>query len=131
MNPQQPVINHIAVHVHDLEKCTAFYKDVMRFEQIEEPFKLGMHSWFQIGMHCQLHLIRGNKEVTTHNINSHMAFSTPSIEEFVLNLKKFGVNYSDVEGNKNVIQIRPDGIKQIFFTDPEGRWLEMNNAGSV
>lgn len=130
MNPQQPVINHIAVYVHDLDLCTSFYKNVMQFEQIEEPFKLGMHAWFQIGAHCQLHLIKGNKEQTLYNINNHLAFSSHSIEQFAFNLKNFNVKYFDVEGNENVIQLRPDGVKQIFFKDPEGRWLEINNIGS-
>ena len=30
-------------------------------------------------------------------------------------------------GDENKIQIRNDGYKQIFFQDPQGYWIEVNN----
>ena len=38
------------------------------------------------------------------------------------------VTYSDWPGTPNTINIRADGIKQIFFQDPDGYWIEVNNV---
>lgn len=127
----QPFINHIAVYVHNLEASTDFYKNIMGFESIEEPFKIGKHSWFLIGKSTQLHLIKGAQASTEHHINNHLAFSTASVEQFAANLKVSGIKYYDAEKREDVIQVRPDGIKQIFFQDPDGYWLEINDAHTV
>ena len=125
---QRLVINHIALYVLDLKRSTLFYEEVMQLENIPEPFKDGKHSWFQIGDSCQLHLIEGLKEAVKQHINSHLAFTVPSIEDFAQNLSREGITYREPEGGRlNVIHTRPDGIKQVFFQDLDGYWLEVNN----
>ena len=37
------------------------------------------------------------------------------------------IEYSDFPGNLNKINIRPDGITQVFFQDPDGYWIEVNS----
>ena len=59
---QSTVINHIALFVVSLERSTTFYKDVMQFQQIPEPFKDDKHSWFQIGPDTQLHILKGKQK---------------------------------------------------------------------
>ena len=120
-------INHIALYVTDLKKSTDFYENVMQLSSIPEPFKDGYHSWFQVSTGCQLHLIGGAKEKVNPIIHTHLAFTTSSIEMFVQRLTEAGVEYGDVDGRKNTIQVRPDGIQQVFFQDPDGYWLEVNN----
>ena len=39
------------------------------------------------------------------------------------------VNYSDWIGEiLNKINIRADGIKQVYFQDPNGYWIEVNSV---
>ncbi len=38
------------------------------------------------------------------------------------------IAYSDWPGKPNTVNIRADGIKQIYFQDPDGYWLEVNNG---
>jgi catechol 2,3-dioxygenase-like lactoylglutathione lyase family enzyme len=45
----------------------------------------------------------------------------------ISNLKKQKVEFEDWPGNKNKINIRPDGIKQIYVQDPDGYWIEIND----
>ena len=45
----------------------------------------------------------------------------------IYNLTKNQVKYSNWIGNENQVQIIKDGYKQIFFQDPQGYWLEINN----
>ena len=41
------------------------------------------------------------------------------------------LDYSDWPGNSGKINIRADGVKQIYFQDPDGYWLEVNSVGDV
>jgi lactoylglutathione lyase len=123
----QVTINHIALYVRNLQKSTFFYKEIMQLKSIPEPFNTGNHSWFQVGDRCQLHLIGGAKDAVTLHINNHISFSTHSVDDFAKRLNEEGIVYYDAFKKRGVIYVRPDGIKQIFFQDPDGYWLEMNN----
>src|SRR5690606_32656007 len=85
---QAPVVklNHIAVYVHELERSTEFYEDVLMLRKIEEPFHDGKHTWFTLGAAGQLHLIEGAEANVKRNKNDHLCFSVASIESFIANL---------------------------------------------
>jgi lactoylglutathione lyase len=122
-----PTINHIALYVYDLEKSAGFYEKIIGLPVIPEPFHDGKHVWFKIGSHSQLHLIKGAAAVNAHDKNSHMCFSVPSVDTFVIQLQKNKINYEDWPGLKSSITLRPDGVKQIYLTDPDGFWIEIND----
>lgn len=124
---KHPTLNHVAVYIYDLQKSADFYKDVIGLEIIPEPFHDGRHVWFRIGEHSQLHLISGAKSITEHDKDSHLCFSVSSIEDFIDNLNKNKVQYYNWPGEPNKVNVRPDGIKQIYFKDPDGYWIEINN----
>jgi lactoylglutathione lyase len=126
---KQPIVlNHIAVYVADLAVATKFYKDVLNLQEIPEPFKDNRHTWFTLGAAGQLHLIQGAKTVTEHDKNEHLCFSVPAVEDFVTNLNAQKVSYEDWPGKANTVTTRVDGVKQIYFKDPDGHWLEVNDA---
>jgi len=125
--PQVLTLNHIAVHVNNLEKSTAFYEEVLQLKKIPEPFHDGLHTWFSIGAAGQLHLIQGAAQTTDHNKNAHLCFSVPSIEDFIANLEKRKIAYTNWPGTAKAPTVRVDGVKQIYFQDPDGNWLEINN----
>jgi lactoylglutathione lyase len=126
-------LNHIAIYVVDLEKSTAFYKDVIGIEQIPEPFHDGRHSWFRVGTHSQLHIISGAKKTMEYPKDMHLCFRVPSVQAFVVTLIRAGIPFEDWPGKQNAITTRVDGIKQIYFKDPDGYWIEINddNYGEV
>ena len=122
-----PSLNHIAIYVYDLKKSSDFYKDIIGLTVIPEPFHDGMHTWFKIGEHSQLHIIQGAKDITVHDKNTHLCFSISSIDDFISLLNKNNILFTDWPGNNNGITTRPDGVKQIYFRDPDGYWIEINN----
>ena len=122
-----PSLNHIAVFVHDLTNTTEFYKEIIGLKMIPEPFHDGRHTWFQIGEHSQLHLIKGAKSVVAHEKDGHLCFTVSSMEAFISNLNKNNIPYESWLGVSNEMTVRPDGVKQIYFKDPEGYWVEINN----
>lgn len=124
----RPRINHIAFYVRDLKVTTDFYLNTIGLEQIPEPFKDGRHSWFLIGPKTHLHIISGATETLPKIKNAHLCFTVPSVDAFVARLVKAKITYENLLGQKGAITLRPDGVKQIYFQDPDGYWLEINDA---
>lgn len=125
------VISHIALQVSNLQQSTRFYQDVVGLKPLEEPFKIGRHSWFALGPLCQLHLIAGATGVPLFHIDHHLALSTSHFDDFIQKLSHSEIAYFDAKKNKGVVHVRTDGIRQVFFQDPDGYWLEMNNEFPV
>lgn len=123
----QPHANHLTVYVVDLNKSAAFYKDVMQLKEIPEPFHDNRHVWFDMGNHTQLHVVSGAKEIMPHDINIHLAFSVPSVEDFSRHLDSMNIRYGNWAQTSKEPQIRNDGIKQIYFQDLDGYWIEVND----
>lgn len=120
-------LNHIAVYVSDLEKSGHFYESLLSLKKIEEPFKDGKHIWFSLGAAGQMHLIKGAQQSVTPNKNEHLCFSVSSITAFIAKLDQEKVEYINWEGTAKTPTIRVDGVKQIYFQDPDGHWLEVND----
>ena len=125
---QKPTLNHIALYVTNLEKSKSFYKDVIGLDTIPNPFNDDKHVWFAMGGGTALHVIAGAKNVINHPQDSHFCFSIPSVEAFLPTLAKAGIPYKNAKGEDNRVTTRPDGVKQIYFTDPDGYWIEINDA---
>ena len=125
---QKVLLNHIAVYVVDLKISTAFYKDIIGLDTIPEPFHDGRHTWFSVGPKSHLHVISGATTKTAHDKNAHLCFSVVSVPEFVKVLAKNKVEYENWAGEKMTITTRVDGVKQIYFKDPDGYWIEINDA---
>jgi lactoylglutathione lyase len=123
----QAKITHIAVYVEDLKRSSDFYSKVFQFTELDEPFKDGLHVWYDIGNSLSMHIIQAPWEPVTINKNNHICFSVPNMDQFITNLETLGVAYEDWPGNKSKINIRPDGIKQIYVRDPDGYWIEVND----
>ena len=125
-----PRVNHIAFYVVDLKSSTEFYRDIVGLDTIPEPFHDGRHTWFLIGPLTHLHVISGAKEKTAHDKNTHLCFTVPSVVNFMEVLKKNNVPFESWTGEKNTYTNRVDGVKQIYFQDPDGYWIEINDAKS-
>jgi lactoylglutathione lyase len=123
----KPRLNHIARYVVDLNESTRFYQQVVGLDTIPEPFHDGRHTWFSIGTPGHLHIISGAKAKTPHDKNTHLCFSVPSINEFIANLKKYNIEFENWPGEKNTVTNRVDGVKQLYFKDPDGYWIEIND----
>lgn len=128
LSAQKPTLNHIALWVVNLETSTRFYQQIIGLDTIPEPFHDGKHTWFSIGPKSHLHLIQGAPLADNHPKNTHLCFSVPSVAGFIETLKKKNIPFENWAGEKNAVTLRADGVKQIYFKDPDGYWIEMNDA---
>jgi lactoylglutathione lyase len=122
-----PEFDHIAIHVRDLGKSVEFYEKVMGLEKIPEPFKDGRHVWFRMGAHNQLHVVGGAPEPSQQPIDNHFAFRVASLTDFMARLDQMQVKYRSFKGDGKITP-RPDGVRQIYFQDPDGYWIEVNDG---
>src|SRR5688572_17971352 len=121
-------INHTAIFVKDLKTTKKFYENIIGLDTIPEPFHDGKHAWYSIGPGVSMHVIEGAPSLKEYYKNQHTCFSVESVESFTAVLKTNKISFEDVAGKKNAITTRIDGVKQIWLQDPDGYWLEINDA---
>ncbi|MDG5493016.1 VOC family protein [Psychroserpens sp. SPM9] len=119
--------NHIALSVKNVNESVAFYKKVLQLQEIENTASNSKTRWLSLYEGKQLHLIpRPNSEIKI-NKAVHFALATTDINSFIEHLKKLKIDYSDWLDTPNKDYIRKDGIKQIYFQDINGYWIEIND----
>ncbi|MCB1123331.1 MAG: VOC family protein [Verrucomicrobiae bacterium] len=112
-------LNHTAIHVADVEKSVAFYRDVLQLKQIPRPNFDFAGAWFETGPDQELHLIC--KEAAgpySVPLERHTAYRIPDMAAAKAHIDTFGLEY---EGPKH----RPDGPLQLFLKDPDGHVIEL------
>ena len=122
--------NHLALSVKDVNRSAAFCANVLKLDEITNRSKLEGVRWFSLGQGKELHLISTLKENVTINKAVHLALTTSNFDSFIRTLDAMSIPYSDWPGQSHKINIRADGIKQVFFQDPDGYWIEVNSAGA-
>lgn len=119
--------NHIALSVKDVNESVEFYQKVLQLKEIKNTASDSKTRWLSLNEGKQLHLIpRPDFEVKV-NKAVHFALSTSDLDSVIATLNKLNIEFSDWQDHPNKIYIRKDGLKQIYFQDPNGYWIELNN----
>jgi len=118
---ERPVIeklDHIALHVEDLEASLYFYQTVLGFDLLPRPNFDFDGAWLLAG-DKELHLIgnRVEKPVSGSRSN-HFAIQVNNLDawEKWLTVQKYSFRPP---------KFRPDGVGQIFLFDPDGYVIEL------
>jgi lactoylglutathione lyase len=128
INKPRATLNHTAIYVVDVKASAAFYQSIIGLDTVPEPFHDGKHAWFSTGPGIMLHVIQGAPAKKEYYKNQHTCFSVASLEAFTALLKKNNIPWEDRDGAKHAITTRVDGIKQLWLQDPDGYWIEINDA---
>lgn len=121
--------NHIALSVSDVDQSAQFYMKTLNLQEITNRTKIDGVRWFSLGEGIELHLISILKDDVSTNKAVHFALTVTDFDSFVEELNSMKITYSDWPGTLNNVNIRADGIKQVFFQDPNGYWIEVNSVG--
>ena len=127
-NKPKALLNHVAIYVVDLEKSMAYYNEVFQLDTIPEPFHDGKHAWYSIAPGVAMHVIQGAEMPKEYYLNNHTCFSVPSVEAFIEKIKARNMTWFNSKGVKGIVTTRIDGVKQIWVNDPDGYWIEVNDA---
>lgn len=126
---QHPVFDHYTIRVNNLDESTIFYREVLGLEEITNRTKKAHIRWFSLG-NGELHLVLGNADDIETNIGVHLAIRVQDFESFRSRLVESDITVHNSKGKSGEITVRADGIKQLYFQDPNGYWIEVNNAGT-
>ncbi len=124
-------LHHVSLFVRDVDASAAFYADVLGLEEIPNRVGQAHIRWFTIDGFRTVHLIGGDPEAERPRpFATHLAFATRNFETALTRLERHGVTYVSVAGQAKDITVRADGIRQIYFQDPDGHWIEINDANA-
>ena len=125
--PHTISFNHIALSVKDVDESVQFYQKVLQLDEIENTASDSKTRWLSLNEGKQLHLIPRPYSEIKINKALHFALSTSELDALISNLERLKIEFSDWKDIPNKIFVRKDGIKQIYFQDPNGYWIEINN----
>jgi catechol 2,3-dioxygenase-like lactoylglutathione lyase family enzyme len=112
-------LDHVALHVADVERSVRFYRDVLRLEPIPRPAFDFPGAWFRLGETQELHLIgRREAAVHSHNRGNHYALMVDDIDAWEAWFREQEVEYLPR-------RTRPDGAYQVYIIDPDGHYVEL------
>ncbi|MBU2907595.1 VOC family protein [Arenibacter algicola] len=121
-------IDHSSLIVNKLDTTADFYSNILKLKEIPHPDKAPGFRWFAVQGNSQLHLIYKDTVVMKKHKSMHLCLSTPNLDTFIKHLVDNNIEYEDWPGTKGAVTLRSDGVRQIYLTDPEGYWIEVNNA---
>ncbi|MDP2059306.1 MAG: VOC family protein [Flavobacteriaceae bacterium] len=128
--PFSATFNHVALAVKDVDRSADFYKNTLHLKEITNRTEKMGRRWLSLGSDKELHLIAATTIRDESNATNevHFAMAVAGFENFIKSLDAKKIKYFNWEGESHKIKIRADGVKQIYFQDPDGYWIEVNSV---
>lgn len=120
--------DHYTIKVQDINRSTAFYKEVLGLKEIENRTQKTYIRWFSLGNRNELHIVKGETKGIHTNIGVHFALRVEDFDHFLSHLKKHEIIPHNSKGEAGSITTRADGVRQVYFRDPDDYWIEVNDA---
>ena len=115
-------LNHVAVHVSDVERSCEFYRHVLQLEPLARPAFTFPGAWFRMGAAQELHIIGERRDpVYSQNRGNHFALRVDDLGGWEKHLQNLKIEYRPPKP-------RPDGAMQLFLRDPDGHTIELFTA---
>ena len=87
-------LDHVAIHVADVERSCRFYSQVLRLEALPRPAFDFPGAWFRLGQTQELHIIgQRNQPVVSHNRGNHFALLVEDIEDWEEHFREIDFKY--------------------------------------
>ncbi len=129
-------IDHGGLLVTDVERSVRFYVDALGLEQVSRPSTFDTPgAWLQVGDQ-QLHLIgetesgraremtpRYDEAEVVIGYGTHLALDVEDLDAAIARAAAAGVH------PPGEVFARGDGVKRVFFTDPDGHVIELMQTG--
>jgi len=126
MSPLPAVIDHIGLYVGDPVKSAAFYQRTLGLQPLAQTASPNMR-WVG-SANFQLHLIGGRTKPVDTTTETHFAFRVRDLQEELKILDREHIPWTDSDGTPHKITRRFDGVLQVYFQDPDGYSVEVNQA---
>ena len=117
-------LNHVALHVRDLNASTHFYGTVLGLPLLPRPDFGFSGAWYALGAQ-ELHLIEDAAMPPDAQHHGHLALRIENATAARRELEARGV--SEIRGPAP----RPDGALQAFLSDPDGHLIELLDTSTL
>ena len=132
--PQKPAAvtavtaDHFGLSVANASLSAKIYQDVVGLEPMPTPGKWPTDRWMHAG-NFQVHLIGGRTSPAQSAAEVHFAFRVPSLAEEIAVLDRHHIAWESSDHRPHQVGTREgDGVLQIYFHDPDGYRIEINQA---
>ena len=122
-------LQHTTLVVSDFAASRKFYVEILGLKDLNADWLPKNQMFLSLGNNLELHVgeVEG-VEIHPSDFN-HFAISTNDLDGYLDYLMSKGVIHYSLGGAKEkFIQKRPDGVRQTFIQDPDGYWIEINDA---
>ena len=124
-------LHHVSIFVRDLNRSASFYATALGLTEIPNRVGKSHIRWFDLDGLRSIHLIGGDSVAERDRpMSTHFALVTTDLDGAMVRLRESGVTYMNLAREPGGIQVRADGVRQIYFQDPDGHWLEMNDGSA-
>lgn len=120
--------DHYTIKVKNLAISAEFYRDFLGLPEIENRTRKEYIRWFSLGKGSELHVVEGSKTGIETNVGLHLALRLSDFDKFLNHLEENNIRLHNSKGVPDTINVRSDGIRQVYFKDPDGYWIEVNEA---
>jgi lactoylglutathione lyase len=122
------VFDHYTIKVKNLDRSIDFYKNILGLSEIENRTQKEYIRWLSMGSGSELHVVEGDSSQIKTDVGVHLAVRLRDFDRFLQHLQKNGITPHTSGGEPDDITFRADGIRQVYFSDPDGYWIEVNEA---
>lgn len=123
--------DHYTIKVKDLEVSSDFYREFLGLTPIENRTRKDYIRWFSLGNGSELHVVEGNREGIKTTVGLHLALRLSEFDRFLEHLKVNHITPHNSKGESDKINVRSDGVRQVYFQDPDGYWIEVNESATT
>jgi len=119
--------DHYTIKVNSLDVSAKFYSEVIGLLEIKNRTEKPYIRWFSLG-DGELHIVEGDTSKIKINVGLHLALKTPDLDGMISRLNSKNILLHDSSGTPHSYTSRADGVRQFYFQDPDGYWIEVNEA---
>ena len=123
--------DHYTIKVEDLDTSAAFYSKVLKLDEITNRTGKEYIRWFSLGNGGGLHVVEGETKAIKKNVGVHLALRLADFDSFLDHLKSNDITPHNSKGKPDEITVRADGVRQVYFQDPDDYWIEVNEAAAL
>ncbi|CAN5399216.1 hypothetical protein BH23BAC3_BH23BAC3_18500 [soil metagenome] len=123
--------DHYTIKVKNLETSVDFYRSILGLSEIENRTRKEYIRWFSLGEHRELHVVEREVDDIVTNIGVHLALKLSDLDPFLEHLKLNRILAHNSKGTPGSISTRADGVRQVYFQDPDGYWIEVNESADI